>query len=336
MNKLIVSLLLAATGMPAMAAPPAQPAPASSTDPAAMRAEFAQLRAQMDELARRMGRLSVRMGEHGPRAYAFRYLADPNRGMLGVVLEPSDKGLKVVAVTPGGPAEQAGIAAGDVITAVDGKTVRRDDGAVHAFGDVDAGQSVRLSIDRGGTVRKVAVKAERREAMAWPNVVMAHRMNWNDSHGPVDVERVLERARRQLEHARRHDTFFFSAPWWGLNLAPLNPDLGRYFGTDKGALVLSAESSRYPGLKAGDVITAIDGKSVERPEDVMRALRDRKEGQLVRLAVRRHGANTSVRMKTPALTDLLPPPPPAPPAPPRAVGAPPPPVPPAPPADPVQ
>ena len=26
-------------------------------------------------------------------------------------------------------------------------------------------------------------------------------------------------------------------PWWGLNLAPLNADLGRYFGTEKGVLV---------------------------------------------------------------------------------------------------
>ena len=41
------------------------------------------------------------------------------------------------------------------------------------------------------------------------------------------------------------------APWWGLNLTSLNPDLGSYFGSDKGVLVLSAEDDDFKQLKAG-------------------------------------------------------------------------------------
>ena len=63
-------------------------------------------------------------------------------------------------------------------------------------------------------------------------------------------------------------------PWWGLNLAPLNADLGHYFGTDKGVLVIAADNDSLPGIRAGDVITNVAGETVNRPEDALRALRD--------------------------------------------------------------
>src|SRR5690348_6530949 len=108
----------------------------------------------------------------------------------------------------------------------------------------------------------------------------------------------------------------FRSPWWGLNLTPLNPDLGRYFGTDKGVLVLSRSDEQFPELQPGDVITGIGGKPVAQPEDVQRALRGAAGEQQVRMAVRRHGKTLALNMKVPPRWNLLPPaPPPAPPPP---------------------
>ena len=50
------------------------------------RKELAELRTQMQELSRKMAALSSELGEGGPRSYAYRYIGDPDRAMIGVVL----------------------------------------------------------------------------------------------------------------------------------------------------------------------------------------------------------------------------------------------------------
>jgi len=112
-------------------------------------------------------------------------------------------------------------------------------------------------------------------------------------------------------------------PWWGLNLAPLNPDLGGYFGTDKGVLVLSADADAYKGLKSGDVLQDVGGHAVNRPEDALRLLRDAPAGSEVKMQVLRQRKPVTLSLKAPEFKGIfVPPPPPAPPAPP-AMPAPP-------------
>ena len=60
--------------------------------------------------------------------------------------------------------------------------------------------------------------------------------------------------------------------WNGLNLATVDAQLGRYFGTSDGVLVLSTGKD-LEGLQAGDVIRMIGGKQVANPRDAMDALR---------------------------------------------------------------
>jgi hypothetical protein len=127
-----------------------------------------------------------------------------------------------------------------------------------------------------------------------------------------------------MQHMPRH----LAMPWWGLNLAPLNADLGRYFGADKGVLVIAADPDSLPGIRAGDVITSIAGEPVERPEDALRALRDQESGKEVPIRILREKKTLSLAMKAPAYKSIFDlrglPAPPAPPAPaaPAAPGVP--------------
>ena len=60
--------------------------------------------------------------------------------------------------------------------------------------------------------------------------------------------------------------------WQGLNLASIDAGLGRYFGTDKGVLVISSgPRAQGPAVRRRDPRVA--GAPVESPRDVMRALR---------------------------------------------------------------
>ncbi len=89
------------------------------------------------------------------------------RGYLGIAVQPARlpeaaaqahgaaTGLIVVAVEPGGPAEQAGLLLGDVLLALDGQPAA-DPGALQSILDEDrVGQEIALSVLRGGAVREV-------------------------------------------------------------------------------------------------------------------------------------------------------------------------------------
>jgi membrane-associated protease RseP (regulator of RpoE activity) len=91
--------------------------------------------------------------------------------------------------------------------------------------------------------------------------------------------------------------------WNGLNLASVDAQLGRYFGTDKGVLVLSA-GPVLGELQAGDVIQRVDGKPVETPRAVMDALRDKPADSTVPVDYLRDRKPGTVRIKVPKPSGL--------------------------------
>ncbi|MDR3388014.1 MAG: PDZ domain-containing protein [Rudaea sp.] len=330
------------------------------------RRELEAMREQMRELSRKMAEVSARLGDVGPRAYSYRYLGDPQRAMIGVVLAGSKQGVRISAVTPGGPADKAGVRDGDIVVAVDGKAVASGDeghdAALKVLHDLKLGQTVKLDVLRSGKQSEITVKAERREPYNF-----AYAFGDMDTHDleqlshlgetiaaaiPPDLdkrvneqvqravsqaertaERASERAQAQVQRALEHVSF--STPWWGLNLVSLNPDLGGYFGADRGVLVLSDSNDSLKGLKSGDVLLEVAGQKVERPEDALRLLREQPTGSDVRVQVLRQRKNLSLSMKAPEFKGIFVPPPPPPPPVPPVPAVPPPPAPPAPPAPPV-
>jgi S1-C subfamily serine protease len=270
-------------------------------------------------------------------------------------------GLRVGAVTPGGPAERAGIKAGDTITRIDGKPVGAH--GESALWHAEAGKPIALAVDRDGKLHELHVTPERLQASDWeaiarqaelaadqataqvrsPEFQKQIQQSIEDAMKGVEAARAgADAARAQAESARegaraareaaregaaaareaagkareRAWIALRSAPWFGLNLAPLNPDLGSYFGTDRGALVLSRDGKQFPELQPGDVIIAVGGQPVARPEDATRALRDATKDKSIAVALRRHGKPVTLTVKVPADWDILPPPPPPPPVPP--------------------
>jgi putative serine protease PepD len=78
----------------------------------------------------------------------------PTQGLLGVSTQDSpgnDLGAAVLSVSPGGPADLAGIKAGDVITAVDGVTVADSGALANAIRSHKPGESVTITVDRNGS-----------------------------------------------------------------------------------------------------------------------------------------------------------------------------------------
>jgi len=389
--KPVISLLALAIACAHVQAADTQAPAAPDTE--AARKELGELRQQMSDLSRRMADLSRELGDTGPRAYALRYLNEPDRAIIGVVLGTEADGVRVNGVTPDGPAARAGLRSGDLITAVNGqKLAKKDPDASLAqarslLDGIKAGQEIRLAWQRDGkTQPDLKLTAERRQAQQWPRVFVDRSTERNadgqeitrieiDGAGlPPDLD---DRVRRATAHARlaavdaaeiskrarvvaidagkhadlaRLEFVRDTMPWWNINLASLNPDLGRYFGTDEGVLVLQTGERALPGLKPGDVIQSVAGKKVARPEDALRALRDQPAGGDVDVSVLRDRKTLALKTKAPeykAIYDVdfvapppppaapaAPPPPPKPPTPPPYPGATAPPAPPAVPASP--
>jgi len=89
----------------------------------------------------------------------------------------------------------------------------------------------------------------------------------------------------------------------GIELVNLNPDLGEYFGTREGVLVVRASEDSTLPLKGGDVILAIGGRKPTSPMHAMRILRSYDTGETVSIEVLRKQKRTTLSWKVPESND---------------------------------
>src|SRR5256884_2778214 len=190
-----------------------------------------------------------------PRVRAF--MMSDHRGRIGVVVKTdaspeTDKiGAKIEGVTPGGPADKAGLKVGDIITKFNGTSLA----AVKAEDD-----------DQSGPGRKLVELARKLEP---DDTVQIEYRRGNDTKQANLVAADLG-PRFQMEMPGPPgiamgpmlgmDHFeMFGSPWGDLELVSLNSDLGEYFGTKDGVLVVKAPADSSRPLKGGDALTSIGG-----------------------------------------------------------------------------
>jgi putative serine protease PepD len=76
---------------------------------------------------------------------------------LGVVVGDGSGGATIGSVTAGRAAAQAGIRAGDVVTALDGAPIDGADALAAAIAAHQPGDTIHLTVHRGGTTTDIAV-----------------------------------------------------------------------------------------------------------------------------------------------------------------------------------
>jgi putative serine protease PepD len=80
------------------------------------------------------------------------------RPFLGVTSAPHPAGAEIQGVTPGGPADGAGLRAGDVITGVDGAPVSDPDDVSRLVSALEPGDEVEVEVTRDGETRTFDVE----------------------------------------------------------------------------------------------------------------------------------------------------------------------------------
>lgn len=296
--------------------------------------KLAAARARLDQAAREVAELSSDMAAEGlPDRLVF-LGRNPNRAVLGVGLGEASKagdGVPVVSVTPGGPAASAGVKPGDVITAINGKPVKREGmpaqrALLDEVAKLSPGDDVSLAITREGKPQAVKFKAERLARGDVPaERMLRYRIDRPDGDfGPNarDIDVMVERA---MQSGGAFDD---------LELVPITPTLGKYFGAERGLLVVRApehKASSEPGrLEDGDVLIDIDGRVPNNPRHAFNILRSYQPGEKLTLHVLRERKKMTLATTVPADDRRMrrreirqfnfpaPPPPPVPPVPPTS------------------
>jgi hypothetical protein len=318
----------------------------------AQQEELDAARAQLEAASKRYAELAGKYGMPGPMAWKVeqRLMRKP---VIGVVLAPDDStGVRIAGVTPDSAASDAGLKSGDRIIAIDGQALAGGDGdarledARAAIGKHDEKSKIQLRYLRDGKEATVVLAPRPGQRMLFMpgmdqefdgNFKMmelpggGYRVEADRMRSPMpmiapDVGREIvlmaPRARDACKGENcRIPVIADALRWNGLNLASVDKDLGRYFGADRGVLVLST-GAELDGLRAGDVIRSVDGKAVDSPRDVMDALRGRDAGSKVAVGYLRDRKEGTAQVTVPEPMRFRMPAPPAPPTPPPAPMAP--------------
>lgn len=240
------------------------------------------------------------------------------RARLGVTVDmrasdADSAGATLQSVTPGGPAAKAGLRSGDIVTRIEGKSLIATDNTrsgsdeslpavrlVEYAAQLKPNATVSIEYLRGGSKHTASLLTGDE-----PLITMEVFPDGGDFRFKVPDGMAMERSpfrgmirREELpDGAMSYSLAFGGGPLADLELAPLNADLGQYFGTTEGVLVISVPRESTIGLKGGDVVLSIDGRKASGPGSLLRILRSYDPGDSFKLDIMRNKARTTVTGK---------------------------------------
>ncbi|HXT64470.1 MAG TPA: PDZ domain-containing protein [Pyrinomonadaceae bacterium] len=194
------------------------------------------------------------------------------------------RGVGVTEVVKDSPAEKAGLRKGDVIVGFNGEAVTSTRKLNRLVNESSPDQNVRLTVARGGSEQEISATLGKRDA--FNNV-------WNEKTRE-EMRQKMEKMRKDMPKIKTGD-----GTWTinmggahrriGISTQTLTKQLADYFGVTEGILVTSVvenSAAAKAGLKAGDVITAVDGEKVDSPGDISRAINKKDDGPVTLTVVR--------------------------------------------------
>lgn len=227
----------------------------------------------------------------GPDAFAFKSFNAPHGGMkmfggdnfslhgnkafLGVISEKTDDGVKVKEVTKESAAAKAGLKEGDVITKVGETKIEDADDLYEAVGKYNPDDKVNITYKRDG-----------KENTTTATLGKSKEMNFSFNYNTDDLK-------------GRFAPGVKAFGWSG------KPRLGMQVqDTDegKGVKVLDVDDDTpadKAGIKEDDIITDVNGKAVNSVDELRNAVKELKEGDVIKLNYKRNNQAQSAEVRIP-------------------------------------
>jgi serine protease Do len=212
------------------------------------------------------------------------------------------RGVGVTRIVADSPAAKAGLRKDDVILRFGDENVTSVRKLNRLVSEIAPDHTVKITISRNGAEQELtATMGKRKNASRVSELWTPQVRTWQRQLDTDKFNREFkgfQLDRDKLLNDNNDLTFFFSnSRRIGVSTMELTKQLADYFGitSGKGVLVTSVVEdgpAAQAGIKAGDVITAIDGQEVDSPGDVSRAIGNKKEGDVTLTVIRNKSQQT--------------------------------------------
>lgn len=220
------------------------------------------------------------------------------------------RGVAVEKVLEGSPAQAAGLQAGDIIVRFNGQEVSSSRMLTRLVNEIDPDHTARITVIRGGSEREINVIVGKRPTPKWDDSTFNFKFpdNFPNIETPniqipkippipnIDVNPHIQVMPNLPNwNGDDFDFHFGSRRQIGVSVMPLTKQLADSFGVAGGTMVSEVRENSpaaKAGLKAGDIIVEIDGSAVKGDGDLIRAINEKKDGEITVTFVRNGNRQT--------------------------------------------
>jgi serine protease Do len=219
----------------------------------------AQLREQLSGVAAQVRELGAFAAPFSGGTYLGVSLAEIDANRAKELKLREDYGVEITRVEEGSPAEKAGVKPGDVVLEYNGQRVEGMEQFGRMVRETPPGREVKLTISRDGAPQTLTAMLTSRKVRgfsgSFPEGFVMPEISIPDI---PQIYTTLRTARL------------------GVEAESVGSQLAEYFGVKDGVLVrsvLDGTAAQKAGIKAGDVITRVDGTAVTSPSELSSAVR---------------------------------------------------------------
>lgn len=200
-------------------------------------------------------------------------------------------GAVIEEVSENSAAEAGGIRKGDVIVEFDGERVRSARQFTRLVQETADGRKVAAVVVRDGQRVTLTVEPRQGSGVAFEKLRRFEDLGRDFKFSVPVPPAVAPTPRATSPFAWNFDELISPGnARLGLTVETLSPQLAEYFGTKEGVLVKSVRDNSTAakiGIKAGDVITSVNGSTIDDAEELRRRLQSLRDGDEVTVGIMR-------------------------------------------------